>query len=184
MVEDPDPDAGRDTRLVIHHSDAQILAAALEANVDYLVSWNTKRFHARSVQEFVDFPVVTPAECSLHSYRSHLSQVSVILEAFSIYKDPRPFLLRFWHRGRRESPPTTFTAPCPLDRAVDVLRFKPEIANLLPDDRQSATRLWTVTSRNTTMPSRKDHRSNPCHAVPDDFPWKRDFGFLSFSSPA
>jgi predicted nucleic acid-binding protein len=62
VVEDPAPEAVEEARLVIHHNDAPILAAAREANVDYLVSWNTKHFPTRSVKDFVTFPVVTPGE--------------------------------------------------------------------------------------------------------------------------
>jgi predicted nucleic acid-binding protein len=49
VVEDPVPEAVKEARSVIHHNDAPILAAARKANVDYLVSWNTKHFQMRSV---------------------------------------------------------------------------------------------------------------------------------------
>jgi predicted nucleic acid-binding protein len=62
VVEDPVPEAVKEARSVIHHNDAPILAAARKANVDYLVSWNTKHFHTRLVREFVHFQVVTPGE--------------------------------------------------------------------------------------------------------------------------
>jgi len=63
--------AVKEARLVIHHNDAPILAAALEANVDYLVSWNTKHFHTRLVREFVGFPVMTSGEL-LQAFRRML----------------------------------------------------------------------------------------------------------------
>jgi len=62
IVEDPSPQAVREATRVIHHKDAPILAAARQANVDYLVSWNTRHFHTDAVRSFVQFPVLTPGE--------------------------------------------------------------------------------------------------------------------------
>ena len=71
VVEDPVPEAVKEARSVIHHNDAPILAATRKANVDYLVNWNTKHFHTRSVREFVHFQVVTPGEL-LQAFRRML----------------------------------------------------------------------------------------------------------------
>lgn len=62
VVEDPDLEAVSRARQVIHHTDAPILAAAVAARIDYLITWNTRHFHKKSVQDFVSFPIVTPAE--------------------------------------------------------------------------------------------------------------------------
>ena len=62
IVEDPAPEAVKEAARIIHHKDAPILAAAREAEVDYLVSWNTRHFHTGAVRAFVSFPVVTPGE--------------------------------------------------------------------------------------------------------------------------
>ncbi|MGH7166606.1 MAG: putative toxin-antitoxin system toxin component, PIN family [Nitrospiraceae bacterium] len=62
LVEDPGLEAVREAAVVIHHKDAAILAAAREAEVDYLVSWNTRHFHTETVRAFVRFPILTPGE--------------------------------------------------------------------------------------------------------------------------
>ncbi|MBI5410657.1 MAG: PIN domain-containing protein [Nitrospirae bacterium] len=71
VVEDPDRAAVREATKVIHHKDAPILAAALAAHVDYLVSWNTRHFQTSAVRRFVPFPIVTPGEF-LQAFRSLL----------------------------------------------------------------------------------------------------------------
>ena len=62
IVEDPPPHVVKEATRVIHQKDAPILAAAREAEVDYLVSWNTRHFQTGAVRAFVRFPVVTPGE--------------------------------------------------------------------------------------------------------------------------
>ncbi len=62
VVEDPNRKIVSQAMNVIHHADAPILAAAIAARVDYLITWNTRHFHMRAVREFVPFRVVTPAE--------------------------------------------------------------------------------------------------------------------------
>jgi predicted nucleic acid-binding protein len=47
---------------LIHHNDAPILAAALLADVDYLVTWNTRHFQKKAVRDAAPFPIVTPGE--------------------------------------------------------------------------------------------------------------------------
>ncbi len=47
---------------LIHHNDAPILAAALLAHVDYLVTWNTRHFQKKAVRDAAPFPIVTPGE--------------------------------------------------------------------------------------------------------------------------
>ncbi len=74
LVEDPSREAvGRAAR-VIHHGDAPILAAATAAGVDYLITWNTRHFHKKAVQEFVSFQIVTPAEFLTAFRRSLLEE--------------------------------------------------------------------------------------------------------------
>jgi predicted nucleic acid-binding protein len=62
IVEDPGREAVGRAMNVIHHADAPILAAAVAARVDYLITWNTRHFHKKPVPEFVSFHIVTPAE--------------------------------------------------------------------------------------------------------------------------
>lgn len=62
VVEDPSPRVVAQTARVIHQKDAPILAAARQARVDYLGTWNTRHFHTDAVRAFVPFPVVTPGE--------------------------------------------------------------------------------------------------------------------------
>lgn len=62
IVEDPNPDAVKEAARVIHRHDAPILVAAMNAQVDFLVTWNTRHFHKPAVRVFAGFPVVTPAE--------------------------------------------------------------------------------------------------------------------------
>ena len=46
----------------IDSADAPILAAAIQAKVDSLISWNTRHFMKKSVVENTSFPVQIPAE--------------------------------------------------------------------------------------------------------------------------
>lgn len=62
IAEDPSPQSVKEAAKVIHHKDAPILAAAREAEVDYLITWNTRHFQTGTVRAFVQFPVVTPGE--------------------------------------------------------------------------------------------------------------------------
>jgi predicted nucleic acid-binding protein len=70
IVEDASAQQVREATLVIHHKDAPILAAARQANVDYLVSWNTRHFHTEKVRRFVRFAIVTPGEFLQHFRRN------------------------------------------------------------------------------------------------------------------
>lgn len=47
---------------IIHRNDAPILAAAIEADIDYLVTWNTRHFQKKAVRDYVQFPILTPGE--------------------------------------------------------------------------------------------------------------------------
>ena len=62
VVEDPSHDAVEGALGVIHHKDAPILAAAMEAQADFLITWNTRHFHKRSVRAYAKFPILTPGE--------------------------------------------------------------------------------------------------------------------------
>ncbi len=62
IAEDPPVDSVRDAARVIHQSDAPILAAARQAAVDYLVTWNTRHFQTQKVRAWATFPVMTPGE--------------------------------------------------------------------------------------------------------------------------
>ena len=62
VVEDPNLRAVQETARVIHPKDAPILAAARLADVDYLVTWNTRHFQTAPVRAFVRFPAMTPGE--------------------------------------------------------------------------------------------------------------------------
>ena len=62
IVADPPRTAVELAKELIHHNDAPILAAALLANVDYLVTWNTRHFQKKAVRDAAPFPIVTPGE--------------------------------------------------------------------------------------------------------------------------
>lgn len=71
IVEDPSAQEVREAARVIHHKDAPILAAARQAGVDYLVTWNTRHFHTAPVRAFGPFAVLTPGEF-LQAFRRRL----------------------------------------------------------------------------------------------------------------
>jgi predicted nucleic acid-binding protein len=62
IVEDPSKLAVEQAREIIHHNDAPILAAAIEARVDYLVTWNTRHFQKKAVRDYARFSILTPGE--------------------------------------------------------------------------------------------------------------------------
>ena len=70
-----DPSRADVSRLagVIHSNDVPILAAAIAAEADYLVTWNTKHFHRQTVRRAVRFEIVTPGEFLL-AFRRSLSE--------------------------------------------------------------------------------------------------------------
>jgi putative PIN family toxin of toxin-antitoxin system len=72
LVEDPTHRDVTQARRVIHHKDAPILAAAISAEVDYLITWNTKHFHTSPVMRAVRFRITTPGEF-LEEFRGWLS---------------------------------------------------------------------------------------------------------------
>lgn len=72
LVEDPTHREVAQARRVIHHKDAPLLAAAISAEVDYLITWNTKHFHTSPVMRAVRFRIATPGEF-LEEFRGWLS---------------------------------------------------------------------------------------------------------------
>jgi predicted nucleic acid-binding protein len=62
IVEDPSKLAVEQACEIIHHNDAPILAAAIKASVDYLVTWNTRHFQKKAVHDYARFPILTPGE--------------------------------------------------------------------------------------------------------------------------
>ena len=62
IVADPPRTAVELAKELLPHNDAPILAAALLANVDYLVTWNTRHFQKKAVRDAAPFPIVTPGE--------------------------------------------------------------------------------------------------------------------------
>ena len=74
VVEDPSIDAVDQAGGVIHRNDAPILAAAIEAHVDFLITWNTRHFQTKSVQSYARFPIVTPGEFLERFRRSILEE--------------------------------------------------------------------------------------------------------------
>jgi putative PIN family toxin of toxin-antitoxin system len=72
LVEDPTQEEVAHAVRVIHHKDAPILAAAISAEVDYLITWNTKHFHKLPVARAVRFRIATPGEF-LEEFRRLLS---------------------------------------------------------------------------------------------------------------
>lgn len=73
LVDDPAPSEVSRLRGVIHANDAPILAAAIAAEADFLVTWNTKHFHQPSVRRVVRFQIVTPGEF-LVAFRKAVSE--------------------------------------------------------------------------------------------------------------
>ena len=62
LADDPPRDLVRAAEAVINAEDAPILAAAQQAQVDYLVTLNTKHFLIQKVRAFYAAPIVTPGE--------------------------------------------------------------------------------------------------------------------------
>lgn len=75
IVEDPSHEAVQEATHVIHRNDAPILAAAKQAAVDYLVTWNTRDFLTAKVRTWAPFPIVTPGEF-LRAFREALAKES------------------------------------------------------------------------------------------------------------
>ena len=73
VVEDPSGESVAQAGKVIHLHDAPILAAAVESQVDFLISWNTRHFHKKSVRAHTKFPILTPGEF-LEVFRQSLLQ--------------------------------------------------------------------------------------------------------------
>lgn len=71
----PDPDREQIQAAVqwIDKEDAPILAGALAARVDYLVTWNTRHFMQKSVLEQAPFPIRIPADF-LDDFRKWLNE--------------------------------------------------------------------------------------------------------------
>lgn len=62
IVEDPSMPVIEKASTIIHQNDAPILAAAIDANVDYLVTWNTRHFQKPAVRNYAQFPILKPGE--------------------------------------------------------------------------------------------------------------------------
>ena len=62
LVEDPSRKEVSQAARIIHAKDAPILAAAVNAEADYLITWNTRHFHKPSVTKAVRFKIMTPGE--------------------------------------------------------------------------------------------------------------------------
>jgi predicted nucleic acid-binding protein len=62
LVEDPSQKEVVKAVRIIHPKDAPILAAAINAEVDYLITWNTRHFHKSPVVRAVSFKIMTPGE--------------------------------------------------------------------------------------------------------------------------
>ncbi|MCZ7627110.1 MAG: PIN domain nuclease [Candidatus Methylomirabilota bacterium] len=72
LLEDPTRAEVARAAQIIHRKDAPILAAAISGEADYLITWNTRHFHAPSVMRVVRFRIVTPGEF-LEEFRRLLS---------------------------------------------------------------------------------------------------------------
>lgn len=62
LVKDPSRAAVEKAARVINRKDAPILAAARDADVDYLITWNTRHFQDKRISGFGQFKVSTPGE--------------------------------------------------------------------------------------------------------------------------
>ena len=56
IVEDPSKLAVEQACEIIHHNDAPILAAAIEASVDDLATWNTRHFQKKAGRDYAQVP--------------------------------------------------------------------------------------------------------------------------------
>jgi len=72
LLEDPIRAEVARAAQIIHRNDAPILAAAINGQVDYLITWNTRHFHTPSVRRVVRFRIATPGEF-LEEFRRLLS---------------------------------------------------------------------------------------------------------------
>lgn len=73
IVPDPDREQVRAAAQWIDKEDAPILAAALAARVDYLITWNTRHFMKKAVLEQTPFPIRIPADF-LDDFRQWLNE--------------------------------------------------------------------------------------------------------------
>ena len=62
LIDDPSRRDVDRAALVIHKKDAPILAAAINAKVGYLITWNTRHFKRPAVRKAVSFKIMTPGE--------------------------------------------------------------------------------------------------------------------------
>ena len=62
VTADPTAQEIREAESVIDKDDAPILAAAKKVNVHYLVSLDTRHFHAPKARQYLRNPIVTPAQ--------------------------------------------------------------------------------------------------------------------------
>lgn len=72
LLDDPSRKEVLRAERVIHSKDAPILAAAINGEVDFLITWNTRHFHQSSVVKSVRFRIATPGEF-LEEFRRSLS---------------------------------------------------------------------------------------------------------------
>lgn len=73
MAEDPPLNEVERFVKIIHDQDAPILASAVRAKVDYLITWNTRHFLKSEVKAAVNFKIMTPGEF-LEQFRQFLSE--------------------------------------------------------------------------------------------------------------
>ena len=62
LLGDPSEKEVKEASKSIHHKDAPILAAAINGDMDYLITWDTRHFHKPSVRKAVHFKIMTPGE--------------------------------------------------------------------------------------------------------------------------
>ena len=74
LVDDPSREAVCEAMLLIHRNDAPILAAAICAKADFLITWNTRHFQTETVRKAVPFPILTPGEF-LKAFRKSLPEM-------------------------------------------------------------------------------------------------------------
>ena len=75
LVDDPSREEVAQAERLIHSKDAPILAAAINGQVDYLITWNTRHFHQSPVTKAVRFTIMTPGEF-LEEFRRFLPDES------------------------------------------------------------------------------------------------------------
>lgn len=73
LADNPSPALVKKVHQWIPTDDAPIVAAAIHASADYLVSLDVRHFHTKALKAHVSIPIVTPSEF-LHLFRQQFEE--------------------------------------------------------------------------------------------------------------